>query len=233
MTSGSYVWVCSILAITLCSCSTTYNNTDLAAGSDAYEVVPANVPVATSYAIRPKDKLRILVFGEPELSADKILVDNAGKINPLATGELNVAGKSTDQVAAEISARLAIDQLVDPLVTVSVTDYAPRWITVEGEVEKAGVFEIQGKPTLLTTVAQAGSPTDIANVKNVIVLRKLDGEEFGAKFNLARVRAGLDPDPIIMDGDVVVVGQSTTRVVWQNVLQLSPMIVAFTRLTRK
>jgi len=50
------------------------------------------------------------------------------------------------------------------------------------------------------------------------VFREIDGRRAGARFDIRRIRAGLDPDPLILPGDRIAVGENTLGRAWQNYL---------------
>jgi polysaccharide biosynthesis/export protein len=198
-------------------------------GGIAYQLVPPADPDAprTSYVIVPNDVLNLQVFLEPDLSNEELQVDNVGNIQMPLIGEIPAAGRSPSELAADISHRLGQRYIVDPQVVVSVKAAAARFVTVEGQVEKPGVYEIDREYTLLSAIARAESPTNVAKLDEVVVFRTINGERAAARFDLRDIRAGLAPDPQILGGDVVVVGFSAIRNAWQDFLRAAPIFNAF------
>lgn len=203
-------------------------------GEVAYQLVPPADPNAprTSYVIVPNDVLNLQVFQEPDLSNEKLQVDNVGNIQMPLIGEIPAAGRSTTELAADIAQRLSQKYIVNPQVVVSVSEAAARFVTVEGQVEKPGVYEIDRDYTLLSAIARAESPTNTANLDEVVVFRTVNGERAAARFDLKDIRAGLAPDPQILGGDVVVVGFSAVKGAWQDLLKAAPVFNAFIYLAR-
>ena len=132
-----------------------------------------------------------------------------------------------DELSADIASRLATRYLKNPQVAVSVKEPAPSYISVEGEVEKPGVYEIDGRTTLLAALARAESPTTTAKLNEIVVFRTINDQRMVARFNLKEIRVGLTPDPMILDGDVVMVGYSRSKGVWQDILKMAPIFNAF------
>lgn len=217
----------------LSGCSTTTNNPDLPDGAAAYDTIPATVPVPTAYPIRPKDVLTLRVFGEPDISQDELRVDESGMIQVPLIGTVKAAGRPAEDVSQEISQRLAQNYLRDPQVAVSVKEVALSYVSVEGEVKKPGVYEIDGRTTLLASIARAESPTPTAKLNEVVVFRTIDDKRMVARFDLKRIRTGLDPDPMILDGDVVMVGFSAKKGLWQDILKTAPFFNAFAVLSTR
>jgi len=198
-------------------------------GDVAYSLVPPADPNAprTSYIIVPNDVLNLQVFQEPELSNDELQVDNVGNIQMPLIGEIPAAGRSAPELAADIASRLSREYIVNPQVVVSVAEPAKRFVTVEGQVEKPGVYEIDREYTLLSAIARAESPTDVASLDEVVVFRTIDGQRMAARFDLRDVRAGRAPDPQILGGDVVVIGFSSLKGAWRDFLKAAPAFNAF------
>src|SRR3546814_10951972 len=60
--------------------------------------------------------------------------------------------------------------------------------------------------SVLQALAQAQSPTDVANLSQVVIFRNIDGRRAGAVFDVKAIRERRTPDPEILGGDVIVVG---------------------------
>jgi polysaccharide export outer membrane protein len=223
-------------ALTLCSvvagsavtgCVGTVSNPDLPQGDAAYRVIPATVPIPTAYPLRPKDKLTLRVFNEPEISQDEMRVDDVGMVQVPLIGSVKAQGRSVDELSSDIASLLGNRYLKSPQVAVSVKQPAPSYVSVEGEVEKPGVYEIDGRTTLLAALARAESPTATAKLNEIVVFRTINEQRMVARFNLKEIRLGLTPDPMILDGDVVMVGYSSSRGLWQDILKTAPIFNAF------
>ncbi len=198
-------------------------------GAQAYEAVPAADPAAArvSYRIVANDILNLQVFDEPTLSNDSLQVDASGTIQIPLIGEVVAGGRTPSDVAAEIEKRLGAKYIVNPQVVLSVKKAAPRTVSVEGQVNKPGVYEIDTNTTLLSALAKAESPTRVARLKNIVVFRNVDGKRAAARFNLNEIREGSAPDPLILSGDVVVVGFSPGKGVWRDIVQAAPLFNIF------
>ena len=64
--------------------------------------------------------------------------------------------KTPEELSQEIADRLRGDYLKDPQVTVVVKEYNSRSFFIQGAVRSPGVFQIEGRPSLLTLVTLAG-----------------------------------------------------------------------------
>lgn len=126
----------------------------------------ASAPLS-SYLIGPKDKLEIRVFEEPTLNVE-LRVSEKGAVNLPLLGEFPVEGLSEEQVAANLKAELERSYLQRATVSVRVTEFRSRPISVLGAVNKPGNLELSGRWTLLEALTDAGGlATDHGNVVHV------------------------------------------------------------------
>src|SRR6187431_1658948 len=100
-----------------------------------------------NYLLGANDFVEVTVFQEDDL-ATKARVGYDGTITVPLVGSVKIAGKSVDEAAQIIRARLAKGYLVNPQVNVSVTEFAKRLVTVLGEVQKGGTFEFPNQGPL-------------------------------------------------------------------------------------
>jgi polysaccharide biosynthesis/export protein len=199
----------------------------LPAGEAAYAAIPAKLDTGYDEIIRPGDRLSIQVMGEPELTSDKYHVDSNGSIQMPLAGEVLTSGLRPSELRDELIRRLGSRFIRDPQVAVIIAERRKTTFAVEGAVETPGIFEATPGTTLLSAIAQARSPTNTANLDEVMVFRTAGGERLGARFNLAEIRKGLAADPQIQAGDTVVVGHSSLKGAWREFLQTAPVFNLF------
>lgn len=223
--------ICCLVAAALAACS----STSLPRGEEAYAAFPP--PSADSqpneYKIGPLDVLKITVFQEPDLSLEEVPVDASGNVLLPLIGRVEAAGKTGTELSSDIAQRLGERYLIDPQVSIIVSESASQNITVEGAVNKPGIFEIQGQANLLQAMALAEGPTQTARLGEVIVFRRKEDGLYAAQFNLSDIRTGKAENPAILAGDIVVVGNSFAKALFRDFLQLSPLLATvFVRLDR-
>ena len=125
------------------------------------------------YRIMATDKLSIRVFQEDELSTLS-RVDANGTINLPLVGQIRVYGQTLPEAQKTIEAAYHDGRyLRNPQVTVSVEDYAPREVSIQGQVRSPGRYPlpIESTITLYDLVTKAGGFTDSAKGTAVRVTR--------------------------------------------------------------
>ncbi|MDP9057489.1 MAG: polysaccharide export protein [Pseudomonadota bacterium] len=220
-----------LLAVTLSGCADHRVGPLVGTGDRAYSVIPApnGPPSAQSYQVGPLDNLDITVFQEPDISAKGIPVDAAGDIALPLIGKVHAAGRTPTELADFLSHQLQLKFYVNPQVTVIVTSSVSQSVTVEGQVTEPGIYQIRGPTTLLDAVALAKGESENAALRQVMVIRYIEGRRMGAVFDVKRIRSGFDKDPAILARDVIVVGHSTGKQAWHDLLRAAPLFNAFSQ----
>ena len=184
-------------------------------------------PVASEYRIGATDLLAITVFQVEELSLKEVRVDAQGNLQFPLIGSIQAAGRTPAELSGDIAAALAERYLRNPQVHVTVTEAASQKVTVDGAVTKPGVYEMQGRTTLLQAVAMAEGPVRGAALDRVVVFRDADGRRMAAAFDLTAIRRGEAEDPIMQGDDVVVIGSSRTQVLLREIITALPALSVF------
>lgn len=176
------------------------------------------------YLVGPFDKLKISVFGIEELKDRIIQVDASGRASFPLAGSFEAAGHTPLELEREITARLAASYIRDPQVTVNLEDTVSQVVTVDGQVLKPGLYPVVGRMSLMQAVATAGGAGEFAKLKDVVVFRNSDSKRYAALYNLSAIRRGFYDDPEIYAGDIVVVGDSSARRLFRDILTATPLL---------
>lgn len=166
------------------------------AGSSAPPLPPAAAtPAAGVYKLGLGDKLRVNVYGEPQLSGEYQVSGNGAVTMPLI-GEVPAVGLTARDLEAALTQRFAKGYLSSPRIAVEVYDFRPYFIV--GEVQKPGRYASVEGQTLLGAIATAGGFTYRANTKRVFIRRSDSPTEY-------QVDAGANVQ--VGPGDVIRVGE--------------------------
>jgi polysaccharide export outer membrane protein len=142
---------------------------------------------------------------------------------PIA-GVIEAGGKTLSEVREDLRQRLVRGFVRDPQVTVNLVEAVDRVVTIEGEVERPGSYPVLGKMSLLRAVAQAGSPTEFARLKEVVIFREVEGRRYAALYDLNSVRRGIYADPEVYPNDVIVVDEARSRRLFKDLIALVPLV---------
>jgi len=220
-----------MLFVAACATGPSLSGANIPSGTSAYTALPSPASISSGeYRIAPLDTLSVTVFQEPDLSTPAnapLQVDARGNINMPLVGLVAAGGKTTSEVSAAITQSLAHRYLKNPQVSVSVASSVPDKVTVQGEVNQAGVFDIKGPTSLLQAIALARGETKLASTSEVAVFRTVNGQRLGALFDVDQIRRGAAPDPTLAPNDVVIVGHSRKKEAWQNLLSVNPLYGVF------
>lgn len=187
---------------------------------------PTGVDLLTDsrpYLLGPFDKLTVDVFGIQGLEAKDVQVDAGGRISFPMVGSVEVAGKTSAEVERLFVERLRAAHIRDPQVTVNLKETISQVVTVDGQVNEPGQYPVIGRMTLMKAIARAKGTAEYAKLNDVVVFRTVEGQRYAALYNLQAVRRGAYADPDIFANDIIVVGDSTSRRLFKDLLQVVPL----------
>lgn len=176
------------------------------------------------YVVGPYDKLVVDVFGIQELSEREIQVDAGGRISFPFAGQVEAGGKTPFEISEVLRARLKASHIRDPQVTVNLKETVSQVVTVEGQVKEPGRYPVMGRMTLIQAIAVAKGAGEFAKLNDVVVFRTVRGQKMAALYNLKAIRRGYYDDPEIFSGDIVVVGDSSAKRLFKDIIQLVPLL---------
>jgi protein involved in polysaccharide export with SLBB domain len=153
-------------------------------------------PDLSAYRLGIGDRVRVSVFGEPDLSVDGD-IDATGHLGYPLLGQVPAVRRTADELARDIANGLSSGFLVNPDVRVAVIQYRPIYLT--GQVNRPGAYPFTVGLTVEKAVALAGGLTRIASERGIFRLH----EDAPAS---ERRRVKMD-DPVL-PGDTLVVEES-------------------------
>ena len=173
---------------------------------------PDTGPVtATSpqYVLRQGDVVQVKVYQEEDLTAVS-RIGKDGTINMPLLGSVVVVSNSLEKVTTIIQGLLAKDFLVNPQVTLNVTEFAKRRFTVLGQVQHPGTYDMPADDSvsLLQAIATAGGYTRIGNARKISVQRTVGTDNKLIKLDAETMAVDKKQKPFeILSDDVIVVGE--------------------------
>lgn len=164
------------------------------------------------YQIGPNDLIDVDVYGVPELKRT-VRVNSSGAVSLPLVDRVSLLGLTGQQAEERIAAAYSEKYLQNPQVSVFIKEFTTRRVTIEGAVEKPGIYPVTGQLTLLRALALAGGGAKYADLSEINVFRMgPNGQPVPLQtFDLDAIREGKEPDPSVLPDDVIVVKRSAAR----------------------
>ncbi|NDF12952.1 MAG: polysaccharide export protein [Proteobacteria bacterium] len=141
------------------------------------------------YRLGSGDKLRLIVYGEQDLSGE-FEVDGAGTVSLPLIGNINCSNLSLRELETLVTEKFKDGYLVNPKVSIEVLNFRPFFIL--GEVKKPGSYNYVSGLTALNAVALAGGFSYRAKQDEFTIIRIVGGK---------RQELEAHEDTLIMPGD--------------------------------
>lgn len=160
------------------------------------------------YVVGPENVLQIDVYyGKDEKLSQKLKVSSKGYITFPLLGEVEVAGLTVSELEKRLAFLLEKDYLVNPQVSVFVEQYST--VSIFGEVEKPGVYPIEGNLSVMELISKAEGFTKIASPNKVKIIRtNQDGTKEEIMVKVKNIINKQESDVPLKAGDVIVVPES-------------------------
>jgi polysaccharide biosynthesis/export protein len=137
------------------------------------DLPPLPAAPATDYLLGPGDRVRIITFGDQQMTGE-FRVNDSGDIAVPLLGNVRAQGLTSKQLEARVAGALQRSGLFKtPSVSIEVVAYRP--IFVLGEVNRPGQYPYQPGMTAVTAVAVAGGFTYRAVQSVFSVVRTTSG----------------------------------------------------------
>lgn len=175
------------------TCSLMLTSVALAQVADT-AVAPAAAKL-DAYRLGAADKIRVLVYNEPNLSGE-FTVNSSGTVSLPLIGDVQASGETTGQLRDMIEQRLAAGYLRTPQVSIDVLEFRPYFIL--GEVNKPGDYPYTADLTVMKAVATANGFTYRADQKHVWL--KHAGQDKEVKYDVTS-------DVPLEPGDTIRIGE--------------------------
>lgn len=162
---------------------------------------------AQAWPLGPGDLVRITVYDHPDLTLETRVAEDASIVFPLV-GQIPVGGLTVTQLAQRIAAGLHKGGFVkDPQINAIILQYRSFQVSVLGQVNRPGKYQLEQRPVRLTDVlALAGGPAN-TGADQIVITRTRDGTPEKHVVDLAHMMDdGVQSlDLMLEDGDVVYV----------------------------
>lgn len=170
---------------------------------------PVMTAASPEYVLRQGDVVMVKVYQEDDLTSVSRIGKNGAITMPLL-GSVKVVSNSLEKATLILRDLLAKDYLVDPQVTLNVTEFAKRRFTVLGQVQRPNTYDMPADDSvsLLQAIATAGGYTRIGNPRKITVQRTVGAENKVIKLDAEAMALDKNEKPFeILPDDVIVVGE--------------------------
>ena len=149
------------------------------------------------------DVIKLAFPGAPELNqSQKIRAD--GKVNLPLIGEVSASGKTVLALQSELSSQYK-SELKTSTVVVTLESSVTQ-VTVSGAVGRPGKLTFERPTTVFQAIMEAGGITEFGTLKNVHLVRLVNGLQKTEVLDLRPITSGQATKPYyVRDGDVIVV----------------------------
>jgi len=157
------------------------------------------------YTVNPGDVLIVSVWKEEDLAQEVLVLPDGTFSFPLA-GDIRAEGRTISEIRTELTERLS-QYIPDLVVTVATKLIGGNKIYVIGQVARPGEFVVNPNVDVMQALSMAGGTTVFAEIDDIRILRRVDGEQTAIKFKYNEIKKGkhLEQNIMLQAGDVVVV----------------------------
>jgi len=148
---------------------------------------------ADDYRLDTGDKIKIHVFGEPDLDME-VQLGTSGMIRYPFLGKIRVAGKKLSDLEAVLRNGLANGYLVNPQVRVSIEEF--RSFFVNGEVKNPGAYPYKPGLNVRKAISLAGGFNKDADKNKIFLIHGKDEAKQEAKTSLSEE---------VLPGDIITI----------------------------
>lgn len=165
---------------------------------------PPAAPTPEHYRVGPPDQLVIRVLPDPVIET-AATVRPDGMISIELIGDVQAAGRTPSEIAAEIQERISKYKR-NASVTVSLAAVASPTVTIFGQVNSPGVFPLSRATRVAEAIGLQGGTTIFASKGGIRVIRTDGSKTQVLDVDLAAIQNGdLRTNILLEQGDIVVV----------------------------
>jgi polysaccharide biosynthesis/export protein len=151
------------------------------------------------------DLLHITVFDVPEMTQD-VRIGAQGEAQLALVGSIELAGLTGEEAAQAIARELRNRKLLlSPQVNVLIKEFASQGVSVIGEVQHPGVYQVLGSRSMLDLISMAGGLTNVADTRITVKRRRGSEQTITVKLKTDDPDASLTNNVQIYPGDLIVV----------------------------
>lgn len=190
-------------------------------------------PEPGPYRLEVGDVLDITIYGVD--GAKRIVpIDPAGNITYMLLGTIPAAGRTIDELTADMQARLS-QKMNFAILSISPVRFGSQTFTVLGQMNNPQVYPIRGRTYLLDAIAAAGGPrvglvrgvtADMHDFSHATLIR--NGEVLPVDFERLVYDADASQNVEILAGDIITIPSVMERKIYALGAFNAPQGIQFT-----
>lgn len=172
----------------------------------------AGPAVGENYIVGKDDVLKITVYDHDDLTTT-VRVSGDGTIILPLLNRVEVAGLTIIRISHKITTLFADGYIVNPQVNVFIEDFRSKKAVILGQVNKPGLYELQGSTTFLELISKAGGLTKDAGDETII--KRQQGSDASAEINVLTIdmiqlveKGDTSQNIQILDGDNIYIAKA-------------------------
>jgi polysaccharide export outer membrane protein len=161
------------------------------------------VDLPAGFVIGPDDVLSIVFWRDKEMTT-QVTVRPDGMISLPLLNDVHAAGLTPTDLRARVAAD-AKRFFENPNVTVVVNQINSLKAFITGQIVKPGAYALTAPTTVLQLISMAGGLKDYADSRNIMIVRRDNGQTSSFTFNYKEIAKNLRQNIELKPGDTVVV----------------------------
>ncbi len=135
-----------------------------------------NLRIATpkNYVLGSDDQLSLTLTGLNEIEMESV-INHEGNVNIAYVGLINVNGLTIEEAQARIFARMSKAypalKTKQTQLTISLSAYRSIRVTIIGEAERPGAYQISSLSTMFNALYTSGGPTETGSLRDIQLIR--------------------------------------------------------------
>jgi polysaccharide export outer membrane protein len=166
---------------------------------------------AEKYILQPPDEVEVHCARVPELNVQRQRIRPDGKVGFEILGEFQAAGKTPDELAADIQQKSSTlyTLIGDKPIEIRIIAFKSKVFYVLGEVYRPGIKLYTGRDSVMSAISDA-QPNPMAWLGRVQVIRpsgdaKVKAKIFEVNFDRMSAHGELGKNVLLEEGDVIYV----------------------------
>ncbi len=165
---------------------------------------PRDPEIMPDERVGSDDVFEVRVLGEADLSGSYRVAEDGTIFFPYA-GRIQVVGLRPGEIQQLLTQKLKDGYIRDPQITLAMSQWNSRKVSVLGQVNKPGPVSYFPRMTIVDAIAAAGGFTPVAATNQVRLRREANGRVETKLYRVSDISQGQSPNVTVVPGDMLYV----------------------------